>query len=282
MSLLLRNFAYNNQIFQIYILFDDKQQKFWVKANDVCNVLQYKRPNNAIANNVESDEKRMWKDLEITKNIPVPSNWQPKTIFITELGVYSLILKSKMPDTQKIKKWIFEDSLPSIRKTRMYNSNPTTFYSPEQMKILTGVVKKERQKMAIIPKNPKQRPIFRLLKHKTTINEYYYICRQAKSMEDAMKSKEDYNIVFDLPNIANALIFTHALKNYLKNNKIPHTLGRNIIRTEIDLVVIILKIKDDHITLQDEYPALKYKDEFLAIKDEVNSLDEKIKDLAII
>ncbi len=43
-------------------------------------------------------------------------------IFIPELDVYRLITNSKLPDAEQFEEWVFEDVLPSIRKTRKYKT----------------------------------------------------------------------------------------------------------------------------------------------------------------
>ena len=45
---------------------------------------------------------------------------EQKTKFITEGNVYRLIVKSKLPSAEKFEKWVFEEVLPTIRKTGGY------------------------------------------------------------------------------------------------------------------------------------------------------------------
>lgn len=41
-------------------------------------------------------------------------------IVINESGLYSLILKSKLPNAKKFKRWVTSEVLPSIRKNGAY------------------------------------------------------------------------------------------------------------------------------------------------------------------
>jgi prophage antirepressor-like protein len=41
-------------------------------------------------------------------------------VFISEPNLYRLIARSKLPTAQKFERWIFEEVLPSIRKTGAY------------------------------------------------------------------------------------------------------------------------------------------------------------------
>ena len=47
-------------------------------------------------------------------------NLQPHTVFVSEPGLYLLILKSKLPIAEKFQDWVFEEVLPSIRKHGEY------------------------------------------------------------------------------------------------------------------------------------------------------------------
>jgi hypothetical protein len=44
----------------------------------------------------------------------------PKSWFVNEPGLYSLIMHSKMEKAEKFQDWVFEDVLPSIRRTGKY------------------------------------------------------------------------------------------------------------------------------------------------------------------
>jgi prophage antirepressor-like protein len=52
-------------------------------------------------------------------NIPV--NWQPNTVFISEAGVYALIMKSKLPAAEEFQRWLFEEVLPELRRSGKYS-----------------------------------------------------------------------------------------------------------------------------------------------------------------
>ena len=51
----------------------------------------------------------------------------PKTIFINESGLYSLIMSSKKPEAKKFKRWVTSEVLPSIRKTGSYYNETNNF-----------------------------------------------------------------------------------------------------------------------------------------------------------
>lgn len=49
-----------------------------------------------------------------------------ETNFITESGLYAVILRSDKPNAKKFRKWVTSEILPSIRKTGSYNKPMTT------------------------------------------------------------------------------------------------------------------------------------------------------------
>lgn len=51
---------------------------------------------------------------------PTPSRWQPHTVFISEPGLYALLTRSKKPEAVRFTRWIYEEVLPSLRRTGSY------------------------------------------------------------------------------------------------------------------------------------------------------------------
>ncbi|AAY84045.1 BRO-D [Chrysodeixis chalcites nucleopolyhedrovirus] len=70
-------------------------------------------------------ETKQTKDETTSAESQLPANWQPNTVFISEAGVYALIMKSKLPAAEEFQRWLFEEVLPELRKTGKY-SIPTT------------------------------------------------------------------------------------------------------------------------------------------------------------
>ena len=98
----------------------DAKHNSWYKGKDVVTILGYKDKSQAIRINVDEEDK---------KSLPVRHTDQVYWYtFINESGLYSLILKSKLPEAKKSKRWVTSEVLPSIRKYghyRMFN-NPNT------------------------------------------------------------------------------------------------------------------------------------------------------------
>ena len=86
----------------------------WFVGKDIATILGYAKPENAIANHVDDEDKTS------TLIQGSGSNYKSKAILVNESGLYSLILSSKLPSAKKFKRWVTGEVLPSIRKTGSY------------------------------------------------------------------------------------------------------------------------------------------------------------------
>lgn len=81
-------------------------------GKDVAEVLGYSNTQKAILTHVDEEDKGVtkWDTL---------GGKQQMTI-INESGLYSLIIKSKLPNAKKFKRWVTSEVLPAIRKNGVY------------------------------------------------------------------------------------------------------------------------------------------------------------------
>ena len=86
-------------------------------AKDVCTVLGYSNPRDAIANHV--DKNYDLHSLEVIDSI----GRVQKTNFVNESGLYALIFNSRLEKAKEFKHWVTSEVLPSIRKTGKYESS---------------------------------------------------------------------------------------------------------------------------------------------------------------
>ena len=103
----------------------------WLVGKDVAEALGYSNTKDAIANHVDSEDKRIIQKSEFTtfeNHIPksaLPVNFIPADVpnrgltVINESGLYSLILSSKLPKAKEFKHWVTSEVLPTIRKHGM-------------------------------------------------------------------------------------------------------------------------------------------------------------------
>ena len=107
-----------------YIKFEDKKitvildnnSKLWFSGLETGEVLEYNFPKQAIQQHVRIQDKIQLKDI----NTDVKINKHPQTVFISEAGLYKLIMKSKQKKAEKIQDWVTEEVLPSIREFGYY------------------------------------------------------------------------------------------------------------------------------------------------------------------
>lgn len=82
-------------------------------AKDVCGALGYGNSREALHKHVDTDD--------ITKRDTIDSlGRKQSTSYITESGLYALILSSKLPQAKAFKGWVTSEVLPQIRKTGGY------------------------------------------------------------------------------------------------------------------------------------------------------------------
>lgn len=98
----------------------------WFCGKDVAKILGYENTTGALKDNVDIDDRMPFKDIfrvGAEKHHPATTNKNDlKTTYINESGLYSLIMRSKLPSAKNFKKWITSEVLPSIRKNGYYVS----------------------------------------------------------------------------------------------------------------------------------------------------------------
>ena len=83
-------------------------------GKDVATALGYRKPENAIATHVDTDDK------STTLIQGTGSNYKSKVVIINESGLYALVLSSKLPQAKAFKRWVTSEVLPQIRQTGGY------------------------------------------------------------------------------------------------------------------------------------------------------------------
>ena len=100
----------------------------WFVGKDIATILGYAKPENAIANHVDGEDKTS------TLLQGSGSNYKSKAILINESGLYSLIMSSKLPQAKAFKRWVTSEVLPAIRKTGSYKTSTSQQERLEVMK----------------------------------------------------------------------------------------------------------------------------------------------------
>lgn len=94
-------------------------------GNDVAKALGYKRPADAITAHCKGS---------VIRRLPTNGGKQDMK-FIPEGDIYRLAAKSELPGADEFESWIFDEVLPSIRKTGQYTLRPMTDYQMESIRV---------------------------------------------------------------------------------------------------------------------------------------------------
>lgn len=111
-------------------------------GKDVAQALGYSQTDKAIVRHVDEDDRTKY---TVTDNLNRPQ----ETFIITESGLYSLVLSSKLPTAKKFKHWVTSEILPSIRKHGAYMTAETlekALTSPDFLILLANQIKAEQEK----------------------------------------------------------------------------------------------------------------------------------------
>lgn len=116
------HFASDGKKHEVRVVNVDGEQQFVGK--DVCDVLAYTNASKAMGDHCKG----------ITKRYPLRTSGGMQDLrILTEADVLRLIVNSKMPAAEKFERWVFEEVLPSIRKTGSYAMPGAQALSPAQM-----------------------------------------------------------------------------------------------------------------------------------------------------
>ena len=130
----------------------DEKGDPWFCAKDLCDVLGYKRADNAVRQHVNPSDALKQCVARIAKNRYGECNGKMQVvpmIFVNESGFYALVLGSKLPSAVKFKDWVTSVVLPQIRKTGGYipvkegESEEETIRNAEE--ILRATLKKKEE-----------------------------------------------------------------------------------------------------------------------------------------
>ena len=99
------------------------ENKKWFIGKYVADTLGYLDTKSAIRDHVDDEDKLLIQKGQIT-TLEIPNRGMT---IINESGLYSLILKSKLPQAKKFKRWVTNEVLPKIRTTGGYVDNSNKF-----------------------------------------------------------------------------------------------------------------------------------------------------------
>ena len=142
----IQPFIFNSNQVRIKIINDTE----YFCAKDVCNILGYSNGRKAIQDNC--------KEKGVTICDTLTNGGIQKLTFINEANLLRLIVKSKLPEAEKFEAWVFEEILPTIRKTGKFEAPQLT--QKEQVLLLAkNLLQAEEEKERLQIENTKQEQI---------------------------------------------------------------------------------------------------------------------------
>lgn len=153
-------------------------------GKDIAEILGYSNASKAVMNHVDLEDKK----FEMIAHSQNGNVSETKTAIINESGLYSLILKSKLPTAKKFKRWVTSEVLPTIRKHGMYATENTIeqlLSDPDTAIKLLETIKTEREQRLIAEQRVNE------LQPKAT---YYDLVLQNKTLLSVTKIAKDYGM----------------------------------------------------------------------------------------
>jgi prophage antirepressor-like protein len=108
----ISNFTFHNDYNVRIIKIDDND--FLFHANDLCAVLKYANPRDAIRRHVDSED--------VVKHDTLTNGGKQKQNYVKEAGMWALVLGSETEQARLVKRWVTSEVLPTLRKTGKYET----------------------------------------------------------------------------------------------------------------------------------------------------------------
>ncbi|KAA6348662.1 hypothetical protein EZS27_003895 [termite gut metagenome] len=108
---------------------------------DLCKALSIKNTTQ-VARRLDDEERPM---LDIGRDNQRVGN--SLTTFVTESGMYAVILRSDKPEARQFRKWITSEVLPSIRKTGQYSNDALIQSKLDMRDEIIAFLKKDNERL---------------------------------------------------------------------------------------------------------------------------------------
>lgn len=112
-------------------------------ATDLCAVLDIRNSSDAIGS-LDDDEK----GVATTDTL----GGAQQMAYVTEAGMYSLVLRSRKPEAKAFKRWLTHEVLPAIRKTGSYSAVRELTFEEKMLEVMGTLnerVEAQRAQLAI-------------------------------------------------------------------------------------------------------------------------------------
>jgi anti-repressor protein len=145
--------VFQSDNFRVRII--EKNGGLWFHAGDSCKNLDLENVGQTLTR-LDEDEKDEIISNDVTGR--KQSMW-----FVTESGLYSLVLSSRKPEAKEFKRWITHEVIPSIRQNGTYSvtiKDSYTIEDPVQRAERWIEEQKEKQKLIALREQDKPKVIF--------------------------------------------------------------------------------------------------------------------------
>lgn len=105
----------------------DEPNGIYFCGKDVATALGYSNDRDAI--------RRHCRQKGVVKCDTLTNGGKQSLVFINEGNLYRLIVHSKLPTAEQFEQWVFDEVLPSIRKTGEYKAKPSDELHRKNMEI---------------------------------------------------------------------------------------------------------------------------------------------------
>ena len=104
----------------------------WFRGNDIADSMDYANSRQAIRHHIDDEDRAPLKDL-ITDPDATPLKYhEGSQTFISEFGLYSLILGSRKPQAKIMQRWVTHEVLPNIRQSAQDTKSTQDTHSETQ------------------------------------------------------------------------------------------------------------------------------------------------------
>lgn len=99
-------------------------------GRDAAKALGFKNTEGAIKKHVEKEDKIIYRPSEMGGQVRGAAI-VTGSILINESGLWSLVLRSKLPSAKEFQRWLTSEVIPEIMRTGSYNAPPDTRLTTE-------------------------------------------------------------------------------------------------------------------------------------------------------
>ena len=129
---------FTSELFGSIRILEQNDGKVLFCGKDVALALRYSNTNEAITRHCKEDGV-------VKRDLIDSLGRSQEASFITEGNLYRLITHSRRPDAEKFERWVFDEVLPSIRKTGCYQMEPALADLSPQLQALIQMETRQKQ-----------------------------------------------------------------------------------------------------------------------------------------